>query len=272
MIGSILGGFGSFLGGIGSMIGGFSEKASSERIAEMNLAFQQEQFEYLKALNQLQMEREDSTYQRTVNDMRQAGMSPLAMQSTNSAGSLSAGTAPQREQNDYSGILNSLYSITSQFSQLGQVMSGIRRTDAETNFINAQAEKVKQDTLFDLDTYDHRKTKLKYDSAQSFVDSSQKYFDLQANGYYGFSSGMPDDIKRHLFSMATGWIDINRDNLIPRWHENNQYNDIYNRENSLRWQNIEADTKLKEKDLDWKDYEKIMGAFGSLLGAFSSGM
>lgn len=51
-------------------------------------AFQREQFEYQKGLNQLQMDREDRQYQRTVKDMNAAGINPIIMNGA-STGSLS---------------------------------------------------------------------------------------------------------------------------------------------------------------------------------------
>lgn len=55
-------------------------------IANQNLAFQRENLDYQKALQQQIFEREDTAYERTVEDMRNAGLSPLSMQSTNGAG------------------------------------------------------------------------------------------------------------------------------------------------------------------------------------------
>lgn len=66
--------------------------ALNKQIAEENLAFQQKQFEYQQSLNEKQMQREDSQYQRTVADMRAAGLSPLTMQGLNSSTPGVAGT------------------------------------------------------------------------------------------------------------------------------------------------------------------------------------
>lgn len=104
---SVLGsGLNGAFGALGSIYasktaGSYSLQATREtndinkEIAEKNLALQQEHFDYQKALQQQVFEREDSAYQRTVNDMRAAGLSPLSMQSTNGAGEVISTTAPQ---------------------------------------------------------------------------------------------------------------------------------------------------------------------------------
>lgn len=61
-------------------------------IADQNLQFQRENLDYQKALQERIFDREDTSYQRTVNDMRQAGMNPLAMNGTNGAGEAIATT------------------------------------------------------------------------------------------------------------------------------------------------------------------------------------
>lgn len=61
-------------------------------IANKNLEFQRENFDYQKALQEQIFNREDTSYQRTVNDMRQAGLNPLAMNGTNGTGETIATT------------------------------------------------------------------------------------------------------------------------------------------------------------------------------------
>lgn len=51
----------------------------------------EKQAEEQRRLNEIQMQREDTTYQRTVNDMSNAGLSPLAMNGVNSANALTNG-------------------------------------------------------------------------------------------------------------------------------------------------------------------------------------
>lgn len=84
------------------------QNASNEKISDQNLAFQREKLQYDMDLQQQIFQREDTAYQRTVDDMRKAGVSPLAMQGTNGAGEAVATTAPHNDmQYDYSSLINS---------------------------------------------------------------------------------------------------------------------------------------------------------------------
>lgn len=71
----------------------------NKKVAENNFNLQQQQFNYQKQLNQLQMDREDTAYQRAVTDLKNAGLSPLALTGGSQAQPLNAGTAPQMDVN-----------------------------------------------------------------------------------------------------------------------------------------------------------------------------
>lgn len=73
----------------------------AESTSTENLNLQKEQFEYQKELNALTMQREDTSMQRQVADLKAAGLSPLMLQGGASANPLTSATAPQR---DVSGI------------------------------------------------------------------------------------------------------------------------------------------------------------------------
>lgn len=60
--------------------------ATNKEIAEQNLLFQKQQQEYEEALQERIFEREDTSYQRTVEDMKKAGLNPLSMSGTNGSG------------------------------------------------------------------------------------------------------------------------------------------------------------------------------------------
>lgn len=97
---------------------------AQKEIASQNLAFQRENLAYQKAVQQKQWEREDTAYQRTVNDMRAAGMSPLAMNGTDGAGEV---VATQALHNDYRPDYHdqSPQFIANAIQQAGSVISTI---------------------------------------------------------------------------------------------------------------------------------------------------
>lgn len=65
----------------------------SNQIAQQNLDFSKESFEYQKQLNSLNMAREDSAIQRSVNDSYAAGISPLANMAGSSSNSIGLDTS-----------------------------------------------------------------------------------------------------------------------------------------------------------------------------------
>lgn len=75
-------------------------------------------------LNNLQMEREDTTYQRTVEDMNKAGLNPLTMSGTNNAQPL---TNPIKSENN----------TFDKAMQLGQTISSVASGLAQAKNLNA---------------------------------------------------------------------------------------------------------------------------------------
>lgn len=92
-------------------IGGIVQGASNLATGLLNYNQQSKQFEYQKELNKLQMQREDTQYQRTVTDMRQAGLSPLAMQGLNSSSPLTSAPAPQFDLASVPDIVSLMSSV-----------------------------------------------------------------------------------------------------------------------------------------------------------------
>lgn len=58
---------------------------SNESMNDKNLQFQREQFDYQKTLNELQMEREDTAFQRQALDAQSVGINPMALAGGNGA-------------------------------------------------------------------------------------------------------------------------------------------------------------------------------------------
>lgn len=74
---------------MGTLLEGF--KTGLADIFTLGGYSKEKQAEEQRRLNEIQMQREDTTYQRTVNDMSKTGLSPLAMNGVNSANALTNG-------------------------------------------------------------------------------------------------------------------------------------------------------------------------------------
>lgn len=74
--------------------------AQNLAIANQNLAFQRDVQKYNENLQNEIFKREDNSYQRTINDMMNAGMSPLAMSGLNGSGSV-VGMTPMENNMNY---------------------------------------------------------------------------------------------------------------------------------------------------------------------------
>lgn len=125
-------------------------RESQERINQMNLDFQREKFDYDKALQQQLFEREDSAYQRTVQDMRAAGISPLAMQGTNGAGEAVATVAPDAGQAyREEGLFNRSESLMNALGAINQTVDTLRNVSllpSQISKANAETAATKQRT------------------------------------------------------------------------------------------------------------------------------
>lgn len=65
---------------------------------KINYGMFKENLDYQKALNEQIMQREDTSYQRTVADMRKAGLNPLTMSGLNGSGGNVANVAPYSQE------------------------------------------------------------------------------------------------------------------------------------------------------------------------------
>ena len=67
-----------------------------QKTNEINYGMFKENLDYQKALNEQIMQREDTSYQRTVADMRKAGLNPLTMSGLNGSGGNIANVEPYK--------------------------------------------------------------------------------------------------------------------------------------------------------------------------------
>lgn len=160
--------------GVGSSI---SNAFTSSRWARKNLDFQKEQFRYQQYMNQLQMQREDSAYQRAVNDAQAAGLSPLAVSGGAVTGDLSSsafsGVGNNAGQIDSSGITQGINNALGVFqaglsreqqnnnnaltsSDVAYKFAQTQASNAQTAFLNKQSESISLDNAYKTATMQSR--------------------------------------------------------------------------------------------------------------------
>lgn len=122
----------------------------NRQIAEQNLGFQKENLEYQKALQEQIFQREDTAYQRKINDLIAAGLNPaLASQGSGSgAGSIVSTSAPQNNMK-YSAPTINLGSILDTLSSIEQLKGQKTQNDnakKQGEYIDAMKDKVDAET------------------------------------------------------------------------------------------------------------------------------
>lgn len=167
---------------------------TNKEIAEKNLAFQREKYNYEQKLQERLFSREDTSYQRTVSDMKAAGLSPLLMSGINPAGSNVLTTTPH---NDYQAQTPQFqaYDPSSSFNALGNTLSSATRNYQES-LLNAEELKQKKveteykryEKLLDLQNkvltnhnLDQDKKQKELNRIEKQLEISQKRLDLMFN-------------------------------------------------------------------------------------------
>ena len=145
--------------------------ATNKAIADENIAYQRELQEYNAALQERMFEREDTSYQRTADDMLKAGLNPLTMQGTNGAGEAIAQSplnnsfqaiAPNFiKANTMTSPLQALNTFT---SSLGSVISSIEsiktgkssrdalRSQTDISKLNFFLDNIDKGLIYDVDS------------------------------------------------------------------------------------------------------------------------
>lgn len=175
---------GALLGGLSGAVGGLAQAGASilntretnktnKNVAEQNLGFQRENLDYQKALQQTIFQREDTAHQREIEDLKRAGINPLATAGGNGANAGSVvpltelNNSYQAQTADMSGIgaagqaldaavqnekaledarqaradqaRENMYTRTQQHAQFIQELE-IRRQEADVNMMKAMAD------------------------------------------------------------------------------------------------------------------------------------
>lgn len=197
--------------------------ATNAAISQQNLAFQRENLDYQKALQQQIFQREDSSYQRTVNDMRQAGISPLAMNGTNGAGEAIATTALNNDYKDSSYMKqfpNHVESALNTYSQLIGLKQNQAVADAQIRKLNAEADSQVIENRFSNLDFANRLAKSimqKHNYAADYVGKTRanELARLQATmqGYLNADAKLKNDYNKY-FNLNSDMTDKERSGAI----------------------------------------------------------
>ncbi len=140
----------SWIGGVAQAGASLYDTYQNAQTAEENLNWQKEafaqnqanwreNFDYQKALQERIFDREDTSYQRTVSDMRQAGLNPLTMNGTNGGGEAIA-TSPLQQN----AIKNEKVSNTAKImGDLIGTMNGIQNYQVGISYGKEQEAKAR---------------------------------------------------------------------------------------------------------------------------------
>lgn len=221
--------------------------ATNLEIANQNLAFQRENLDYQKALQQQIFEREDTAYQRTVNDMRSAGLSPLSMQNTNGSGEAiqtqALNNSFQKQgydvlrQSAFEDLGNSLLNTASSISQIDSLRAQAKKTEAEADNIKIQND-------YSALLLEEQLKKARQDYLSGNVGLQSAYLDFYNKGrktdydtHFGLVDNMSDaERSAHILARSLGFVDI------PEKLGGDSY--LLNDNGTLRW------NSLSDKALD----------------------
>lgn len=102
--------------------------------------FAREQFDYNKELNELQMQREDTTYQRTIEDLQKAGLNPnLLLGGSAGALSASAGSPVSGVMPTGKGGISDLIGLFNMVQSAKEVDARVKNLEAGANAYNQKA-------------------------------------------------------------------------------------------------------------------------------------
>lgn len=193
----------SFIGGLAQAGASIYDTVKNKETADDNLDFQKDvfaqnqknwetNFDYQKALQERIFDREDTSYQRTVNDMRQAGLNPLAMNGTNGSGEAIA-TSPLQQEAPQSQKISNTAKI---MGDLIGTMNGIQNYQVGISYGKEQEAKAQQA------------------QTQAFIDQLTAFDKIK-------SSSIDRKTKEELFKDFTRNMQFNKDLNIFNGMDNN---------------------------------------------------
>lgn len=189
---------------------------------EVNQKIARENLQYQNEYNQKIWDREDSSYQRTLSDMAQAGMSGLAMSSVNGAGGQSSAPQNSFQYTDH-GLLQDIAEVSNVVGTLGNLKNTLALG-------SAQVDNIKADTAFKLASNPLRIESMTEDNAfkkwsnnyfkeRGFPSGSMTPFDF-ANGIAQIVNSIKTGDSNSLVDTAKSLVDTGSkksDNIIDRF-------------------------------------------------------
>lgn len=157
----------------------------------LNYNMQKKQLAYQKEQDAIQRQREDTAYQRTVKDMRAAGLNPLMMTSTDDSAPAVAGTL-EAPQFDTSGISDAVSSLGTALGSLPQQINQFR---LDRQRLKVQDEQLKQAQLqnkYDSSTLKYRVRSQAFQTIAGMYDTLDKRSKSIYNNFFGINDNMTD--------------------------------------------------------------------------------
>lgn len=173
---------------------------NSTKIAKQNFELQQQNLEYQKQLQDEMFKREDSSYTRMVQDMRNAGLNPLNGNPLSSGEAIPT-QAPQRDYNYQSmASLSAVSEIIGMMLNAQTQKANIENINAQTNKTNAEATSIANtNSIFDFDIEKGIREYLFQSGKQDYYakiwDNYNKKRNIDLDRLMGWSENMPDYLK-----------------------------------------------------------------------------
>lgn len=208
---------------LGNWLGGLWNDYTGVTQNNANLDFQRENFDYQKALQQQIFEREDNAYQRTVNDMRAAGLNPVSMQGTNGVGeAVSTDSLSSQKTSD----LQAVSDIMNVLNQVSSTRNNASLSHAQSNLMNAQADNQRIKNVWEADILKETLEGMDLDNiGKRFSNERQNIAWLNEQANYDFSSNfgitdnMPDLVKLAVLQSGKGAFGKKRTDFIRSWDD-----------------------------------------------------
>lgn len=236
----------------------------NKAIADQNLAFQRENLDYQKSLQQQLFEREDTSYQRTVSDMRAAGLSPLSMQNTNGAGEV---VSTQALNNGYQAQQSAPMQAYNPDFQLG-FLGDIAQNYADQRLKRDELQTQQQVAMAQKDLIEAQAAKEWTIAAYQdrVLEGQLKKLGLENEGLSFQNASAPIEFKKRMTNLDAGTTALNWQNL--NFSRNYAYNQRYGLFDGMdSHERLAAYFSNKDKPYSERDHELYAHQFVSELNA-----